>query len=278
MTDNPPLAQSIAMDLSPYFARLNQKHFDGFLEEPLLRWNSRIRSSAGRFIPGNRRWLRERPPIIEVASYLLKEVDSLIHIEDTLGHEMIHYWLWVRGKSYGHTAEFLSKMKSMGVSRYNPIPKSRPYRHVYQCANCLKNFPAKRKLGILACAACCKQFSNGKFDHRFKLAYIGLASMMAIAACTSHSESSETIWITRPDGALSCEVESGQSLEKGALDLQKRGIKILSSKKASDQKMHIQVCGAPQGSSNAYEIPRAQLEEAASIGFTESSHPTPTSR
>jgi hypothetical protein len=60
-------------------------------------------------------------------------------------------------------------MREMGVSRYNTVPKSRGYKYIYQCIACLKNFPTRKKLGPLACAACCKLHTQGKYDVRFKL-------------------------------------------------------------------------------------------------------------
>lgn len=156
-------------DLASLFERINDEHFDGFLEAPDLRWNPRLRSSAGRFIPGSRKFFRQAPPAIEIASYLIEEERAAALIADTLAHEMIHYWLWVRRKPYGHTAEFHAKMNLMGVSRYNPVPKSRPYKYVYLCGTCETEFPARRKLGPLACARCCRQHSGGRYDARFKL-------------------------------------------------------------------------------------------------------------
>lgn len=155
--------------LSQIFVELNFAHFDGFLEIPILKWNSRLRSSAGRFIPGSRKYFKHFPPQIEIASYLITEGNAYELIKDTMGHEMIHYWLWVRKRPYGHTGEFLEKMRKMGVSRYNPVPKTRAFKYVYRCTACLKEFFAKRKLGPLACAQCCKQHSQGKYDARFKL-------------------------------------------------------------------------------------------------------------
>jgi predicted SprT family Zn-dependent metalloprotease len=142
---------------------------DGFLDRRVLRWNSRLRSSAGRFTPGNRRLLGDVPPAIEIASYLLEELGAPALIADTLGHEMIHYWLWVRRRPYGHTPEFWAKMELMGVSRYNSVPRARPFRYVYQCPGCGKDFPARKRLSALACASCCKLHSGGRFDARFKL-------------------------------------------------------------------------------------------------------------
>jgi len=151
------------------FTEINLKSFDGFLDPPVLRLNSRLRSSAGRFIPGSRRFFREAPPTIEIASYLLEEPQAKDLVADTVAHEMIHYWLWVRRRPYGHSAEFYEKMREMGVSRYNPVPRNRPYRYIYRCGGCEKEFPAKRRLGVLACAECCKVHARGKFDPRFKL-------------------------------------------------------------------------------------------------------------
>src|SRR4051812_11935391 len=160
-------------DLSELFQSINSAHFDGFLDAPNLRWNSRLRSSAGRFVPGTRAWLaawqQQVPPTIEVASYLLEEKDPLALIADTLAHEMIHYWLWVRRRPYGHSAEFHAKMRLMGVSRYNSVPRRRPPRYSYKCPACEMEFLARKKLGVLACAKCCKQHSKGRYDVRFKL-------------------------------------------------------------------------------------------------------------
>ncbi len=157
------------MDLAVLFDQINIAHFDGFLDPPELRYNSRLRSSAGRFMPGSRKYWLERKPTIEVAYYLLELENARELVLDTLGHEMIHYWLWVRRKPYGHTPEFWEKMQVMGVSRYNTVPKTRPYRYVYRCFHCAKEFFARRKLGKLACASCCKAYSNGRFDARFAL-------------------------------------------------------------------------------------------------------------
>lgn len=155
--------------LSLLFEEINGHHFESFLDLPVLRWNPRLRASAGRFVPGSRKYWQIFRPAIEVASYLLEERNSEILIKDTLSHEMIHYWLWIRRKPYGHTAEFIKKMKEMGVNRYNPVPRIRPNRYVYLCPHCQKAFFAKRKLGPLACAQCCKKYSNGRYDDRFKL-------------------------------------------------------------------------------------------------------------
>jgi predicted SprT family Zn-dependent metalloprotease len=156
-------------DLIQIFNQINREHFEGTLALPILRWNKRLRTSAGRFLPGGRLGFTARPPKIEIAHYLLQEEKAQELIADTLGHEMIHYWLWSRRRPYGHNSEFWRKMKAMGVSRYNPVPKQRAYKYVYLCPGCQKEFPARKKLKALACAPCCKRHGNGKFDKRFLL-------------------------------------------------------------------------------------------------------------
>ena len=161
--------ESKVPDLELIFLQINEKHFDGFLDPPALQWNSRLRSSAGRFFPGSRRGFIEFPAKIEIASYLIHEAQAQALIVDTLGHEMIHYWLWVRRRPYGHTPEFWTKMREMGVSRYNSVPRVRPFKYLYRCQECLKDFPARRKLGPLACAECCKLYNQGKYDPKYRL-------------------------------------------------------------------------------------------------------------
>ena len=158
------------MDLVRVFDQINHAHFEGFLDPLNLSWNPRLRSSAGRFIPISRRLISEGElPTIEVATYLQSEAQAATLIADTMGHEMIHYWLWERGRPYGHTPEFLAKMQQMGVSRYNHAAHTRSYRYLYRCKSCGKDFPAYQRLGVLACAECCKQFANNQFDDRFQL-------------------------------------------------------------------------------------------------------------
>ena len=156
-------------ELLNLFHEINREHFDQFLDPPELRWNPRLRASAGRFIPGSRKFWQVLKPTIEVASYLREKENALELIKDTVAHEMIHYWLWTRRKPYGHTPEFWEKMTQMGVSRYNRHPMPRPYKYIYRCQSCTKDFLSRKKLGVLACADCCKKHARGQFDARFVL-------------------------------------------------------------------------------------------------------------
>lgn len=152
------------IDLESLFTELNSRFFAGSLPICVLRYNSRLRSSAGRFTGS-----RSLGPRIEIASYLLDLPEAKHWVCDTLGHEMIHYWLWARRKPYGHTSEFYAKMREMGVSRYNSVPKRRPAKYIYRCPECRVEFQAWRRLKPSACLSCCRKHSYGRYDARFKL-------------------------------------------------------------------------------------------------------------
>ncbi|MFZ9594678.1 MAG: hypothetical protein ACO3A2_01220 [Bdellovibrionia bacterium] len=83
----------------------------------------------------------------------------------------------------------------------------------------------------------------------------------------SSASSKEAIWVMRSDEGLSCEPDSGLSLDQGALPLKKAQISILSQKKGTDGKMHTQVCGALRGTTNCYLIPQTRLKQALGLGF-----------
>ena len=77
----------------------------------------------------------------------------------------------------------------------------------------------------------------------------------------------ETVWVMRSDGALQCGMAEPETLEAGAQELLKAGVKVLEQRKQNDGKMRIQVCGAPQGSTNAYRIAKRDLKRAKKLGF-----------
>ena len=156
----------IQFDLVRIFSEWNLKSFGGELPIPEIRWNSRLRSSAGRFIPSRGK------SIIEIANYLCEEQDAEALIRDTIGHEMIHYWLWVKRRPYGHTPEFHQKMREIGVSRYNSVPRLRPFKHCYACGTCGQKIFVRKRLKTAACAQCCDRHAQGKYHSHYKLKLI----------------------------------------------------------------------------------------------------------
>jgi predicted SprT family Zn-dependent metalloprotease len=179
------------MNLEILFEQARAQHFSPDLPLPKLNWNSRMRTCAGRFSPGSRAFgVAITEPTIEIASYLQSIPEGEKHIRDTLLHEMIHYYLWWKGRPYGHTPEFYTIMRKTGATRFNTVPKLRPIKHWYQCPNCLIKVPARRTLGIVACANCCKKYNHGQFFKGYVL--------KICAAPTEHREEQIT-WIASHD-------------------------------------------------------------------------------
>lgn len=98
-----------------------------------------------------------------------------------------------------------------------------------------------------------------------------LAAMLCVAALAAngdaHAARGGRVWVAKPDDSKSCEPESGQSLKDAAQSLKSAGVRIHASRKASDGKAHIQMCGAPTGRLNAFQISKRQLKDAEAVGF-----------
>ncbi|MBY0451380.1 MAG: hypothetical protein K2P92_00005, partial [Bdellovibrionaceae bacterium] len=73
------------------------------------------------------------------------------------------------------------------------------------------------------------------------------------------------VFVYKPDGSLQC----GQGSRITPEDMKKElgAIKVFSSENKSDGMMRIQVCGAPTGMANVYEIDQKDLEAALKLGF-----------
>ena len=170
------------------FDELNRVHFADELPQPSLSWNSRLSSTAGRFVPGRPNPLFYRAPEIEVASYLRDLPDGEMHVRDTVLHEMIHYVLWFRRRPYGHTPEFHQILKRVGAKRFNPVPKVRPVKHWYECPSCRLQIPARRKMGSSACLRCCEKYNRGEFSGKFRLRLLDPSEVKAMKStdgCTA---------------------------------------------------------------------------------------------
>lgn len=81
-----------------------------------------------------------------------------------------------------------------------------------------------------------------------------------------HSKTAENrVLVAKPDGSQQCEENSGKSLDEMAKELGK--VEVFRQFKKNDGMMRIQVCGAPTGIHNVYEIDKKDLQKALDIGF-----------
>ena len=86
----------------------------------------------------------------------------------------------------------------------------------------------------------------------------------SVAAAPAAAE--ESLWVAREDGSKQCE-GGATAIDVASSEAQSAGIKVLESKKMSDDMMHMSVCGASTGKLNAIRIPRSDLEKARKLGF-----------
>ena len=69
------------------------------------------------------------------------------------------------------------------------------------------------------------------------------------------------------DGSLQCQRGEEMSLEAMAEELSSRGVEVIASRKGSDGRMRIAMCGASTGRLNVYTIPSKSLPLAREQGF-----------
>lgn len=116
------------------------------------------------------------------------------------------------------------------------------------------------RTGILISLISLGVLSVGCANHHCRVKKEG-ADMAALAS----EAAAEKILVAKPDGSQQCESASGISLDKMAKDLGE--IKIYRQFKMNDGMMRIQVCGAPTGMYNVYEIDATDRQKALNVGF-----------
>jgi predicted SprT family Zn-dependent metalloprotease len=141
------------------FWELNHLHFGGVLPVIDLRFSGRLRTTGGQFF-------RKPARLIQISTRYLELPNAWEEIRDTLGHELVHYWLDFRGLPCGHTAEFRRKLRECGFNRYSRL---RPVnaKHLYMCPGCGLRYHRRRR-GVWSCGPC----SGPRFDARFRLVLV----------------------------------------------------------------------------------------------------------
>jgi predicted SprT family Zn-dependent metalloprotease len=166
-------------DLQVLWERLNRRFFEGTLPPCRIEWSRRLTRAAGNIDVRKRRVKLSVPLLIDAfennSAHQVLGVrceDSASAVEEVLKHEAIHLWLFERGLPHGHTPQFRQKAREIGQPRTRhaiarPLPRT---GWVYTCAGCGAQIVRRKRFAAArACARCCRTFSNGKFDARFKL-------------------------------------------------------------------------------------------------------------
>jgi hypothetical protein len=82
---------------------------------------------------------------------------------------------------------------------------------------------------------------------------------------SQNNDLTKRVFVFKPDGSVQCDSNGKISLDAMKKDL--AGIEIFSAENKHDGMMRIQVCGAPTGFCNVYEISEKDLEKANGLGF-----------
>jgi hypothetical protein len=73
------------------------------------------------------------------------------------------------------------------------------------------------------------------------------------------------VFVYKLDGSQQC--EQGKKIAVDVMKKDLNNIEVFSSKNEHDGMMRIQVCGAPTGYCNVYEIDQKDLDKALKLGF-----------
>lgn len=105
-------------------------------------FNSRLRTTGGRYIPSKRR--------IELNPKYLLEMDRE-EFHGIIKHELCHYHLHITGKGYKHgDADFKKLLKKTGSPRYcRQLPsEAAAFKYRYKCEKCGMAYKRKRRVDI----------------------------------------------------------------------------------------------------------------------------------
>ncbi|MFD1067140.1 SprT family protein [Oceanobacillus locisalsi] len=113
-------------------------------------FNSRLRTTGGRYIPSKR--------LIEInPKYVLEFEEEELH--GIIKHELCHYHLHIEGKGYQHRdrefRELLAKTGSPRHCKQLPSQQNR-YRYTYECEKCKMTYKRIRKVDVsrFRCGKC----------------------------------------------------------------------------------------------------------------------------
>lgn len=128
-------------ELQELVNRLSLQFF-GKPYENEVAFNSRLRTTGGRYMPSERK--------IELNPKYAREMDEQ-EFEGIIKHELCHHHLFIEGKGYKHgDADFKKLLQRTGSPRFcKPLPSQKnSYKYVYQCKDCHQLYKRQRRIDI----------------------------------------------------------------------------------------------------------------------------------
>lgn len=120
---------------------ISLKYFDKKFKDD-VRFNSRLRTTGGRYIPAKR--------VVELNPKYMLEMDQDEFI-GIIKHELCHYHLHIEGKGYKHgDTDFKALLTKTGSPRHcNPLPSyNRDKKHIYKCRSCGHVYKRQRRVDV----------------------------------------------------------------------------------------------------------------------------------
>ncbi len=143
--------------------------FKTLAERVVVVWNSRMRSTAGTAIVAKN--------LISLNPRLL--AFGLVEVERTLKHELAHLLAQHRAgrrRIAAHGVEWQKACVELGLPNEKrchdlPLPRREVQkRYTYKCPHCGLEVPRVQPLRRKsACMSCCRAYSKGHYDERFRL-------------------------------------------------------------------------------------------------------------
>lgn len=146
------------------FHKYNQQYFKGIVPVPEFRLSRRMRRAAKfwmRRYKSSGKTVYEAEITLSVPYHEKYGWDS--ELSDSIKHEMVHMFLFRRGRPAGHTKVFKEICRTIGTNVYSK-DHSRAYKYVFQCPSCGQEY--KRMKWV---TESCKKCSVGKCNAKFEL-------------------------------------------------------------------------------------------------------------
>ena len=147
---------------------LRSLHCDALAARVCVRWNPRMRSTAGTAFPAK---------ALITLNPRLREFGEA-EVERTLRHELAHLLAHFRAgrrRIAPHGREWRRACRDLGLpgeARCHTLPlprRSLSARHLYRCPACAEEVRRVRPFrGKTACLKCCRAHNRGRYDERFR--------------------------------------------------------------------------------------------------------------
>lgn len=140
------------------FDDVNRRHFHGKITKPAFQLNKRMQKAGSVDLS---KWQMD----ISISYHDKYGWDG--ELRNTVKHEMIHFYLGITRKPTGHNRYFKELMEKLGCTLHSK-PNKRPYKYIFECPHCRKEYKARKLLGKrYSCGKC----SDGRFNRKYILQF-----------------------------------------------------------------------------------------------------------